>query len=775
MTKIIFPRGVEFVFETEVSAEIGTGQHVFMLYSQEGIHYEQGDTMFVECIVLDASMSVSAVLARLARYGLWLDAQQSEAHAWIAEIAKRLQLPLDDTARRLSRDPQKFGAAIRRQWYANVLWYSRPLDCVLHACVKAAPGDTLLIALDLHEPDSRPPLAVPSPGHLPEQEGVVLDGGTPVAISVHRDFAAVGPSLPPPSEFDFGGIRSTPRGPTADQPQAPSSTVDIRAWPRLDAPDYSPARTRFDVVVGLTAEQQAHVLGDLIRIPVPAGATTVDVTVELMAAGVDATDGWTRVLRIDPADPTAAHVIFRLVGRDPAGPEPVHLTMIEVRYVFAGAVCGTASRPLVIGRASDLALGTQVGYGTPWLAQPATAAPLALTSGEPAADLTIELAKPDGNDSNGRYVCRLRSTHDIPLDAGPHDVDLGDDAKTFAKSSVVDQVRQHTGDVLIENFLNSIGDLVAEKLPAAAFDGLREVAKRVSPNPPAVLIESAEPYVPWELARMQPPLDAARPPYLGAQTLLGRWLRDRPSSSPSLAGAAASAVVRIEKPPAQPPAAISVRDMAVMVGLYNTESGQKRLPAAEKEAVALVESYDAIPLAATPEALKQLLDAKLEHGFRHVGAAGAVHFAGHGEFDPNRPDSAMLFLNNGKPLDSLVFRSASYGGKEQPLLFLNACMVGTGGALLGNMGGFPGNCLRGGFGAVLGALWEVDDTVAAQIALEFWRRALPVDGAEGEPVGAILRDLRAKFSGDAVNIVIPTYLAYVFYGHPRLKLRRQKS
>ncbi len=151
-------------------------------------------------------------------------------------------------------------------------------------------------------------------------------------------------------------------------------------------------------------------------------------------------------MRIDPADPTTANVIFQLVGRDPAGPEHFYLTTIEVRYVVEGAICGTASRPLIIGLATVPVLTAPTDYGTPWLAQPSTAAPLVLTRGEPVADLTIELAKPDRNNANGRYVCRLTSPHAIPLDAGPHDIDLGNDAKTFAKTVVIDLVRQYSGD-----------------------------------------------------------------------------------------------------------------------------------------------------------------------------------------------------------------------------------------------------------------------------------------------------------------------------------------
>jgi hypothetical protein len=182
-------------------------------------------------------------------------------------------------------------------------------------------------------------------------------------------------------------------------------------------------------------------------------------------------------------------------------------------------------------------------------------------------------------------------------------------------------------------------------------------------------------------------------------------------------------------------------------------------------------AYDGVPLAASTTSLKRLLDADVEHGFERIGGVDAVHFAGHGEFDPARPDSSVLFLSDGFPLSSMLFRSAKYGGTHQPLIFLNACMIGIGGQLLGDMGGFPGNCLKGGFGGVLGALWEVDDATAGEIAVDFWKRAMGSGGKAGEPIGAILRDLRARYVGGSPSPE-STYLAYVYYGHPMLTLER---
>jgi hypothetical protein len=95
-------------------------------------------------------------------------------------------------------------------------------------------------------------------------------------------------------------------------------------------------------------------------------------------------------------------------------------------------------------------------------------------------------------------------------------------------------------------------------------------------------------------------------------------------------------------------------------------------------------------------------------------------------------------------------------------------MVGTAGELLGEYGGFPGNCLAGGFAGLVAPLWAVNDQVAASFALDFYREAL---SSPGRPVAEVLRDLRAKYAGSPP---VPSYLAYVYYGSPCLTLWREQ-
>jgi CHAT domain-containing protein len=69
---------------------------------------------------------------------------------------------------------------------------------------------------------------------------------------------------------------------------------------------------------------------------------------------------------------------------------------------------------------------------------------------------------------------------------------------------------------------------------------------------------------------------------------------------------------------------------------------------------------------------------------------------------------------------------------------------------------------RRGAGAVIAPLWEVDDREACEFAKGFYKKAL----SEEMGVGAALRSLREDFARSGSI----TSLAYVFFGHPLLKL-----
>ncbi len=795
---------------------------------------EDWTSMLRDAVTIDAVMTVSDALLRLAQHGYWLDPAAPESNAFLAEYVARIrkiavvprlvlagddagsdtpdrasaehdwertdaaQMTVADAARLLARPLDEGRVAIRRQQGVTIFWYARSVEEVLRMLVDRAPDMSVGDALNLHEYTSDKTIQASELDESAERNfpGVVLRGQEPVAVGEPNLQSAAPPELdsqevrsagvghPVPTPHRRPSITSIQdRSPTESmRPPAPPSPppptpapqaaggdagnlaggagagagapaaeppVRVRAHPRLDAPQLVQVGTPFDVVVGLGATAQSGVASSgQIELSAPTGATTIEVDVQLVADGFLAPDGWRRQLAVAVADPTAASVSFSLVALPQD--EPVRLTSVIVHYIADGVARGSAARNIVVERTAGVAPEAD-DRGQSWLTagEPPPTITLEPTTARP--DVELDIAKPDGNATGGRYRCVVRNAHGVPVPDGSLEIDLGDDAKTFAKQ-LIDQVRQWSGDDLVDNLLENVGAKVAAKLPEAFWKTLRAVAEIVTDRPITFQLNSSEPYVPWELALVDPPLDPARPRYLSAQLVMGRWiLGDSAVTSP-------------------PRTSIVVKTMAVMAGMYSVSTGLRPLPEAQAEAQALTATFSvlpAVPLDCTPANLKLLLDASLNYNFQPVGGAEAVHFAGHGEVDPSRPGEAALYLSNGKALTPLFFRRSRLGTQYSPFIFLNACMVGTAGEMLGDYGGFPGNCLAGGFSGLVAPLWAVNDTVARTFALTFYDEALAV--GDHRSVAEVLRDLRANYKSEHP---VSSYLAYVYYGNPFLTLSR---
>jgi Ternary complex associated domain 7/CHAT domain len=708
-------------------------------------------------VILDAAMTAAEALERLAANGLWASPSDPAPETRILRHASRLSIPVSEATALLTNPVDDFGIAIRQLRGERVVWHSLTTVFVLDRCRQAAPDRLLVATLELDKSDAQPWIDA-SDGRMVDRAGVVFVDGELVGVNVPgpptpgaalRTFENLGLSrlssaLPP----------SRSRAVTDEGRTTVDPSLGLELWPRVDAPARVTDSQVFTVTVGVSPTREQELNDQPLLINPPLAGDAVVLTVELTLEAADAPQGWSKEIVVSPK--SASSVAFDVVARLPSRAGDIHLTTIEVRYVRGGTVCGAASRPLVIARASD-ASGAPTPNRADARESSGSTSRISLAGEDRPPDLTIEFLKPDQNPANGYYVCRLISPHCLTTNPGPHDVNLGMDAKTFARQ-VIDDIYQFSAHSLEQAALDGYALLIKDALPDSVFDAIREVATFVAPEPPAILIVSADPYVPWELARLEPALDNSRPPYLGTQVLLGRWLRTRSDRR----GPASA------RPPLTPPSRLDVSTMAVFATRYQPPSGLARLFKAEQEADALTESCGAVRVEATAEAVQQMLDARLDIGYSGPSGVEAIHFAGHGNFDTTQPDNSAIFLSDGLPLKSILFRSAKYGGRCQPLMFLNACMSGIGGELLGDMGGFPGHCLRGGFGALIGALWAIDDDISFNVALEFWRRALPANGTDSEPIGSIMRDARSRLDPSAIT----TRLSYVYYGHPRLVLRR---
>ncbi|HEV2846692.1 MAG TPA: CHAT domain-containing protein, partial [Thermoanaerobaculia bacterium] len=133
----------------------------------------------------------------------------------------------------------------------------------------------------------------------------------------------------------------------------------------------------------------------------------------------------------------------------------------------------------------------------------------------------------------------------------------------------------------------------------------------------------------------------------------------------------------------------------------------------------------------------------------------------HGIYDPKGIQNGLILIDK-QVLHPLYVKGTDLG--RVPFVFLNACQVGTGHEILGDYAGLAEAFLYAGASGVIAPLWSVKDETAKQIALDFYREI----EAGGSPA-SFIRAERAKFK-DSPETVSATYLAYQFFGHPRLKL-----
>jgi CHAT domain len=255
--------------------------------------------------------------------------------------------------------------------------------------------------------------------------------------------------------------------------------------------------------------------------------------------------------------------------------------------------------------------------------------------------------------------------------------------------------------------------------------------------PRTIYIASAEPHIPWELMRPTCEVDGKEEEReaLGVEFVVGRYVDPGHRSPKQNDPIDASYIVAATK--------------------YRR---QKKLPKAQEEADWVAERFGGTIV--TP-AQRALLDQMLKER-----AVDLLHFVAHGKSAPN---AQQLILDDDKVFSSMqvsAMKGLKAACKERaPVVFLNACDVGRQEPTLVGAGGFATEFIGAGARAVVAPLWSVKDTIAHEVAIDFYQAALD-DPAR--PFADILKDIRAKsyVEGGAED----TYAAYCFYGDPLTSL-----
>ena len=373
-------------------------------------------------------------------------------------------------------------------------------------------------------------------------------------------------------------------------------------------------------------------------------------------------------------------------------------------------------------------------------------------------DLTVSISR---GATGSRFLWTFTTAHPVTLPDVQVETELSrDTAETFALRKVREMARVD-GTPNAELKVLGVAYEIARATPKEFWDVLSQVWRlaRDAGRLPTVLLVSTESLVPWELASTeadfvvdQTLVDPAAPPLLGAPVILGRW---RPAGPETPSG--------VRRPTVAPAERIEVSQLAVVVGEYGPESGLKALDQAIAEGRALTDTYRGVWVKGTSSEFATLLQGRLTERGTPVRAQ-MLHVAAHGEVDPDAPINAGVILSDSAVrIDESIILGSRFARNESPFVFLNCCQLASDSGASLIEGGLAAAFLEAGARGFVAPLWSIDDTIARDTAVAFYAQSI----GSGRPVGAVVRELRARFSGRPDQT---TPLAYVYYGHPGLQL-----
>jgi CHAT domain-containing protein len=209
-----------------------------------------------------------------------------------------------------------------------------------------------------------------------------------------------------------------------------------------------------------------------------------------------------------------------------------------------------------------------------------------------------------------------------------------------------------------------------------------------------------------------------------------------------------------------PPVEVRLDRLAVVAGTY---PGADRLEHAEAEAKDLQSAYGATVLPARARPILDCLRGEPVDGSDPLRPFDALHLAAHGNLDDSGYSDGIR-LEDGRYLDPLAVR----GVVRSPvrLVFLNACLLGRGQSMLGDAAGMAPALVAIGACAVVAPLWRVDDAVARDVALRFFAALRSGSPSPAEFFAAE----RSAGASSGAGTPDGTRLAYLFFGHPRMRV-----
>jgi hypothetical protein len=345
-----------------------------------------------------------------------------------------------------------------------------------------------------------------------------------------------------------------------------------------------------------------------------------------------------------------------------------------------------------------------------------------------AADLTIEVRDPRSN-QKGLEIW-VRSPH-LAGPVGPVEWSLPQQTHEFVAGIMNDFVAPGLKSRARVDNLVGAGITFFRAIPLQVQEAIWKAIDTGKLK--SVLVQSAEPHIPWELMIPTRPSDVNQPPGdpLGVRYAMGRWV-----SGDSIA----------------PPQRLLLKRSLIVAPDYPGPEPEK-LDHAQAEAEYVVTLFPGIKVDRPDYAT--VADALQQESFN------LCHFVCHGAKAVAGGSQTIYLLDedtlSARQLSAMRGKVKSLAGRA--FVFLNACEVGELAPSLVGADGFARSFIDLGAGAVIAPLWSVKDSIANQIAQAFYKE---VHESPRTPFAATLSTIRRVAYEEGED----TYAAYCFYGDP---------
>jgi hypothetical protein len=524
----------------------------------------------------------------------------------------------------------------------------------------------------------------------------------------------------------------TAPGPAAES----SSAVAVQRQPEIAFHEQVVEGVSNELVVRL-ADLAGAAGGPMLAVPFAPNEEIVELTVRLYAPGFEVEPDEVATMTVHRGgDSKTEAVRFQLTARNP-GMQPLRRE-ITAEFWLRNAPLGSVTHwTIVVPKGWT---GPAPGDGG------SKARPFAIPlQRREDCDLILMI---EGQSAPGQAPFRLRLRSEIPgsayasLDCGLLDLPQKD-LSSYVNSALDEVIGQYPSSGAMSeaafaqaaetwrtSFLKRLGDLGRQLwkfLPQRFRDEYFRFYEQDTP-PRSIGIYSDEMIFPWELVIPNEKRGGrfVELPCLGITHVLGRWKTALPiKPTPQRLRVDSFVVVN----PAYPP--------------------PDDLPWSVSETAALRRLFPKV------EIFKPPTEAGIRADLLQRNDVRLLHFSGHGAFQNQNADLSQLLLEDGGSLTAMAIANTKLGAEASPIVYLNACSVGTQGITVGRAGGFAADCLDGGFSGVVAPYWPVNDARAAKFSIELYRRLL-----SGRAVGEALRDLRDENRDD------PTFLAFAYFGDP---------